>query len=82
MKLPKAYRRLLRVPEESLVLLDDKSIEIAGIESCILFLLAKWSVASQLSFGALNAVLGDLSSLSNLKLFIADTDSESTQTFM
>jgi hypothetical protein len=80
--LPNAYRVILSIPDQKLVLLpSDEAIDIASIKRGILFILAKWSGASQLAFRALNKALASLPELDGLYLYVADTDCEKTQQF-
>jgi hypothetical protein len=80
MKLPNAYQGCLSIEEQRLVLLSsEEAIDIRSIKRGILFILAKWSGASQLAFRALNKALASLPELDGLYLYIADTDSDKTQ---
>ena len=80
MKLPNAYQERLSIEQNRLVLLPtEELIDIRSIQRGILFILAKWSVASQLSFRALNKALASLPKLDDLNLYIADTDSQKTE---
>lgn len=82
MELPNTYRCQLQFREERAVLLpEEKPIDITSINQGILFVLAKWSGSSQISFRTLNAALAEFKNLSDLKLFIADTDSKMTEKF-
>jgi hypothetical protein len=83
MDLPEAYYRALRIAEDRVVILPcEEEIDVSAVPEGVVFVLAKWSVASQLSFRELNAALAEAPELSTLKLLIADTDCEATQRFM
>jgi|SRR5579884_1970321 len=80
MRLPNAYQSCLSIEEQRLVLLPrEEPINIRSVKRGILFILAKWSGASQLAFRALNKALASLPELDGLYLYVADTDSEKTQ---
>jgi hypothetical protein len=80
MRLPSAYQSCLSIEERRLVLLPSKeSINICSIKQGVLFILARWSGASQLAFRAVNKALASLPDLDGLYLYIADNDSENTQ---
>lgn len=83
MTLPNAYRRELKVPEERVaLLLGDAPIDVTAVKRGVLFVLARWSGASQLSFRALNALLADAAEDLEICLLVADTDTPSAQQFM
>jgi hypothetical protein len=83
MTLPNAYQRCLAIEEQRLVLLpSEEAIEFRSIKRGILFILARWSGASQLAFRTLNKALASLSELDGLYLYIADTDSDKIQEFL
>ena len=80
MSLPSAYQDCLCIDKRRLVVLpSDEAINIRSINRGILFILAKWSGASQLAFRALNKALTSLPELDGLLLYVADTDSDETQ---
>ena len=80
MRLPNAYQGCISIEEQRLVLLpSEEVIDIRSIKRGILFILARWSGASQLAFRALNKALASLPELDGLYLYIADTDSDKTQ---
>ncbi len=73
----------LCIEEQRLILLpNEEAINICSIKQGILFILAKWSGASQLAFLALSKALVSLPALDGLYLYVADTDSENTQTLL
>src|SRR5271165_6094972 len=74
---------MLRIPEDRLVFLSGaEEIDVSQLQDAILFVMAKWSGASQLSFRALNTVLAEMPSTAAWRLHIADTDKVPTQKFM
>jgi hypothetical protein len=80
MRLPNVYQGCLSIGEQRLVLLpSEEAIDVRSIKRGILFILAKWSGASQLAFRALNKALASLPELDGLYLYVADTDSYKTQ---
>lgn len=82
MKLPDAYLQHLSIGADRLILLDpEEAVKTELFKQGILFILAKWAGASLLSFRALNRALASLPKLDGLFLYVADTDSDSTQEF-
>jgi hypothetical protein len=80
MRLPNAYQSCLAIDQDRLALLpSEEAINLSSMKRGILFILAKWSGASQLAFRALNKALASLPELDGLCLYVADTDSEKTQ---
>ncbi len=80
MGLPEAYGACLLIEERRLILIPkEETVSIRSIKRGILFILARWSGASQLAFRALNKALASLSDLDGLHLYIADIDSDKTQ---
>lgn len=83
MDLPNSYRRLVKIDEGNIGIIPDNGFsDISILGRSILFVLARWSGASQLSFRALNDVLHTIHGSSNLRIWISDIDNESTQRFM
>ena len=83
MRLPDTYQRCLVIDEQRLVLLSsEEAINIRSIKRGILFILAKWSGASQLAFRAINKALASFRDLDGVYLYIADADSEKVQEFL
>jgi hypothetical protein len=79
-KLPSTYESYLFIEKGRLILLPDEGIKSArSIKRGVLFILAKWSGASQLAFRALNMALASFSDLDDLYLYVADTDSQETE---
>jgi hypothetical protein len=80
MRLPNAYQSCLSIEEQRVVLVpSEEAIDIRAIKRGILFILARWSGASQLAFRTLNKALSSLPKLDDLSLYIMDTDSDYTQ---
>jgi hypothetical protein len=83
MGLSPTYSRLLQVPEHRIVILPPgEPIGVAGLKTGIIFIVAKWSGASQIAFRTLNAVLAEIADLHDLKLYVADTDEEPAEQFI
>ena len=80
MRLPKAYQASLSIDESRLVFLPDADASsVRSIKRGILFILAKWSGASQLAFRALNKALASFPDLDGLFLYVADADGDRTE---
>lgn len=82
MKLSETYRKLLRIPEANVVLLPDEPIRVASLNNGVVFVLAVWAGASQLSFRTLNEVLTETPDHSSVTLYVANTDYETTEAFI
>jgi len=83
MKLPIEYERHLQIPSEQVVCLpEDTKLEPSSIETGVLFVLAKWAGASQLSFRALNDVFKASPHVRSIRLHVASSDNDNTQAFM
>jgi hypothetical protein len=82
MQLSVTYQKLLSVPEQRLTMIQDvKSLNINSIDRGILFVMAKWSAASQVAFRALNKSLSSFPDLGDLRLYIVDTDDDQIKDF-
>jgi hypothetical protein len=80
MRLPSAYQACLSIDERRLVLHPhEEAVSITSIKSGILFILAKWSGASQVAFRALNKALASSPHLDDLRLHVVDADSTHTE---
>jgi hypothetical protein len=84
MKLPSPYISLLRVsPDRIIIPPPEERIDVVSLPKAILFVLAEWSGASQLSFRVLNEVLGEFpDSSENPPIYVLDADNTATQEFL
>lgn len=84
MQLSHAYLRVMRVPPGQLIALSaDDTLDVASMRAAVLFVLAEWSGASQLSFRALNEVLAEMPDVTKaISLYIIDTGSAAAREFM
>ena len=83
MNLPEAYSRHLTIALDRIVFLGlDQSVPLRSIKRGIVFILARWSVSSQMAFKALNVVMAQIGGLEDLCIYVADTDSAMTQKFL
>ena len=80
MRLPDIYQSYISIDHKRLVLIPSgATFDICGIKRGILFILSKWSGASQLAFRALNKALVSVPDLDGVYLYIADTDCDETE---
>ena len=83
MNLPEAYRRHLTIALDRIVFLGlDQPVPLLSIKRGIVFILARWSVSSQMAFKALNAALPQIGGVDDLCIYVADTDGIKTQEFL
>jgi len=83
MELSNTYRNLLQIPQNQVYILSpDDPIDLSAIKLGILFVLAKWSMASQKSFRTLNNVMKEFQEKLYFKLYIANTDDRQTEQFI
>ena len=83
MQLPNTLLRSLRIPEQRLVVIQPTDrIDLEAIGTAVLFVLARWAIASLVSFRALNRALQDAVGSGQLRLHVADTDDQHTEEFI
>lgn len=80
MKLPRGYKEFGLVEDSRLVLQPTGApVDVGSIKRGIIFVLAKWSGASQLAFRGLNEALASIPDLGDMRLYVIDADDEVTR---
>lgn len=74
--IPRAYLEGFALPQENYVLVEDVDFDWRHLERGVLFVMASWSGASQVSFRTLNAALANCPEATDIRIYIFDTDTK------
>lgn len=79
--IPRSYRERFGLPDRCYIPVLADGLDWRSLETAIVFVMARWSGASQLAFRALNTTLGALPESAAICVFIIDIDSHAAQAF-